>query len=115
MWSTRSTPIPSANRAFHLELDEPVHLDGVLERQLLRDRLHETRRERRARLGLREAAAHEVEELLLADLRDGRLVAEVNVALVDLDVRVRVRARLLVEDERIADDLRLRADRALRD
>src|SRR5271170_6089124 len=31
-----------ANRPFHLELDQPVHLDGVLERQLLGDRLDET-------------------------------------------------------------------------
>src|SRR5215211_4174085 len=29
----------SANRAFHLELDQAVHLDRVLHRQLLRDRL----------------------------------------------------------------------------
>ena len=39
---------------------------------------------------------------------------EIDVGLVDLDVRVRVGARLLVEDERVADDLRLRADGALR-
>src|SRR2546430_8006536 len=38
-----------------------------------------------------------VEELLLADLRDGRLVADVDLVLVDLDVGVRVGAGLLVE------------------
>ena len=69
----------------------------------------------RARLRLGEAAAHEVEELLLADLRDRRLVAEVDVVLLHVDVRVRVGARVLVEDQRVADDLRLRAGRALRD
>ena len=67
---------------------------------------------RRLRLG--EPARHQVEELLLADLRDRRLVADVDVVLVDLDVRVGVGARLLVEDQRVADDLRLRAVRALR-
>ena len=69
----------------------------------------------RARLRLGEPAAHEVEELLLADLGDGRLVAEVDVVLLDVDVQVGIRARLLVEDQRVADDLRLRAGRALRD
>src|SRR4051795_2285643 len=105
--SVRSTCIELADRAFHLELDQPVHLDGVLERELLRDRLDEARHDHRRGLGLGEPARHEVEELLLADLRDGRLVADVDVALVDLDVRVGVRARLLVEDQRVAHDLRL--------
>src|SRR5216110_1331914 len=80
----------SANGTLHLELDEPVHLDGVLERELLRDRLDEARDDHCTRLRLREAAAHEVEELLLADLRDRRLVPELDVRFVDLDVRIRV-------------------------
>src|SRR5581483_226078 len=52
-----------ANRAFHLELDQAVHLDGVLERELLRDRLDEARHDHRRGLRLGEAARHQVEEL----------------------------------------------------
>src|SRR6478609_2256376 len=83
----------SANGAFHLQLDQAVHLDGVRERELLRDGLDEARHDHGARLGLGEAATHEVEELLLADLRDRRLVPELDVRLVDLDVGIRGRSR----------------------
>src|SRR5437763_4938240 len=115
MKSTRSIASALSDTAFHLQLDQPVHLDRVLERQLLRDRLDEARDDHRDRLCLREPARHQIEELLLADLRDGRLVTDVDLVLVDADVRIGVRARLLVEDQRVADDLRLRARRALRD
>src|SRR5207249_6161902 len=86
-----------ANRTLHLQLDQPVHLDRVLERKLLRDRLDEAGHDHRARLRFREPARHQIEELLLADLRDRRLVLDVDVVLVDPDVWVRVRARLLVK------------------
>src|ERR1051325_9970295 len=89
--------------------------ERVLERELLRDRLDEAGHDQRRGLGLREPARHQVEELLLADLRDRRLVPDVDLILVDLDVRVRVGARVLVEDQGVADDLRLRAFRTLRD
>ena len=104
----RGRPAPLADGAFHLELDQPVHLDGVLHRQLLDERLDEAGDDHARGLGLGEAAAHQVEELLLADLRDARLVADVDVVLVDLDVRVGVGARLRVEDQGVADDVRLR-------
>src|SRR5262249_51527519 len=104
-----------ANRPFHLQLDQAVHLDRVLERQLLRDRLDEAAHDQSARLRLGTPAGHELKEPPLPDLRDRRLVAEVDVVLVDADVRVRVGARLLVEDQRVTDHLRLRRPRALRD
>src|SRR5215208_1210746 len=110
-----SCRVASANGALHLELDEAVHLDRVLHRQLLDDRLDEAVDDQLARLLLGEAAAHQVEELLLADLGDRRLVADVDVVLADADGRVGVRARVLVEQQRIADDLGLRAVRALGD
>src|SRR6478672_3414896 len=91
------------NRALHLQLDQAVHLDRVLHRQLAGEGLDEPAHDHAGSLFLREAAAHQVEELLLADLGDGRLVADVDVALVHLDVRVRVGARLLVEDEGVTD------------
>src|SRR4051812_25087922 len=104
-----------ANASLHLELDEAVHLDRVLHRELLDDRLDEAVDDQLRRLFLAESVGHQVEELLLADLRDGRLVADVDVVLADADRRVRVRAALLVEQQRVADDLRLRAVRALGD
>src|SRR3954447_6126504 len=104
-----------ANRALHLQLDEAVHLDRVLHRQLLDDRLDEAVDDQLRRLLLAQPVGHEVEELLLADLRDRRLVADVDIVLADADRRVGVRAALLVEEERVADDLRLRAVRALGD
>ena len=106
---------PSAHRPFHLELDQLVHLDGVLHRQLLDERLDEPADDQGGGLGLGEAAAHQVEELLLADLRDAGLVADLDVVLVDLDVRIGVGSALRVEDQGVADDVRLRALRAVVD
>src|SRR3954449_2512485 len=102
-----------ANGALHLQLDQAVHLHRVLHRELLDDRLDEAVDDQLGGLLLAQPVGHEVEELLLADLRDGRLVADVDVVLADADRRVGVRAALLVEEQRVADDLRLRAVRAL--
>src|SRR4051812_5292582 len=87
----------SANGALHLELDEAVHLDRVLHRKLLDDRLDEAVDDQLARLVLRDTAGHQVEELLLADLRARRLVSDVHVVLADADRGVRVAAGVLVE------------------
>src|SRR3954449_889825 len=104
-----------ANRALHLELDQAVHLDRVLHGELLDDRLDEAVDDQLRGLLLVDAVRLQVEELLLADLRDGGLVADVDVVLADANRGVGVRARLRVEQERVADDLRLRAVRALGD
>src|SRR6185312_14569166 len=64
----------SADRPFHLKLDELVHLDGVLHRELLDERLDESADDQGRGLGLAESAALQVEELFLADLRDAGLV-----------------------------------------
>src|SRR4051812_29333564 len=109
------TAASSANGALHLELDQAVHLDGVLHRELLDDRLDEPVDDQLRRLVLRDAARHQVEELLLADLRHRRLMADVDVVLADADRRVGVRTRALVEQQRVADHLRARAVRALGD
>src|SRR3954452_2776230 len=105
----------SANGALHLQLDQPVHLDRVLHRELLDDRLDEAVDEQLRRLFLGDPAAHQVEELLLADLGDRGLMADVDVVLADADRRVGVRARLLVEQQRVAHDLGARAVGALGD
>src|SRR5437773_1816735 len=65
-----STGAVLANGALHLQGDQPIHFDGVVHRQRLDDRLDEAVHDHRGAFGLGETAAHEVEELLLADLRD---------------------------------------------
>src|SRR3954452_22673093 len=76
---TGKSVIGLSDRAFHLELDEPVELQGILHRQLARDRLDEAAHDHRHRLVLGHAARHEIEELVLADLADRRLVAHLHV------------------------------------
>src|SRR3954469_16054277 len=92
-----SGTVALANRALHLELDQAVHLDRVLHRQLLDDRLDEAVDDQLRGLLLGNAVRLEVEELLVADLRDRGLVADVDVVLGDSDGGVGVRARGLVE------------------
>src|SRR5690606_36865757 len=77
--------------------------------------LDEAAHDHRARLLLREPAAHQVEELLLADLRDRRLVTDARALLLDLDVREGVRPGRIVQQQRVALDVRLRVVRTLVD
>src|SRR5215207_9021407 len=92
------------DRAFHLKLDQAVQLDGVLQRKLLRNGLDKTVDDHSDGLLLGEPAAHEVEELVLPDLGDGCLVLGVDLLLLDLDVRIRIRPRVLIQQERVALD-----------
>src|SRR5918996_876433 len=62
------------DRAFHLQLDQAVQLDGLL---------------------LGEPTTHEIEELVLSDFGDRGLVLGVDLLLLYLDVRIRVRPRVL--------------------
>src|SRR3990172_1406108 len=103
------------DRPFHLEADEPVELERVLHRELLREHLDKPEHNEVHRLVLLEAARLEVEEHLVGDLADRRLVGDRGVLLVDLDVRVRVRPRAVVDHEGVAAHGRLHTRRALRD
>src|SRR5215207_7833524 len=104
---------PLTGRAFHLELDQAVQLDGVLERELLGYRLDEAVDDHRYGLLLGEPAAHEVEELVFANLRDGRLVLGVDLLLLDLDVRIGVSPGVLVQKQRVALDPAIGVDGTL--
>src|SRR5208282_5716578 len=97
------------HRPFHLELNELVHLDGVLHGKLLDQGLDEAADNQGRGLGLGETTTFQVEELFLADLGNAGLVADLDVVLVDLDIGIRVRSACRVEDQGIADDVRLRA------
>src|SRR6185437_2382587 len=93
-----------ADRPFHLQLDQPVELERVLHGELAGDRLDEAADDHRHGLVLGEAAGHEVEELVLGDLRDRGLVAHLNVVLADVVVRVGVRPADGVDEQRVALD-----------
>src|SRR6476646_2052983 len=99
----------STHSPFHLQLDEPVELQGVLHRELLGDRLDEAAHDHRHRLVLGQPAAHQVEELVVADLGHRGLVTHGHVVLADVDVRVGVAAADRVDEQRVALDRRARA------
>src|SRR5438477_615829 len=101
-----------ANGTLHLKRDEAVHLDRVVHGERLDDRLDESVNDHGGRFRLGEAAAHEIEELLLTDLGDRRLVTDGHVLLVDFHVRVGVASRGLIEDQRVAPDRALGAVRS---
>src|SRR3712207_5082745 len=101
-----------ADRPFHLHLNEAVQLDRVLHRQLAREGLHEAEDDHRKRLRLAEATALEVEELLLADLADRRLVRHGRLVFLDLDVWDRIRRRPIVEDQGVTVHVDLRVGSA---
>src|SRR4051812_37335578 len=103
----RENSVGSSDRAFHLQLDQAVELEGVLHRQLTRDRLDEAAHDHRHRLVLGHAARHQVEQLVLADLADRRLVSHLHVVLADVDVRIGVGAADRVDEQRVALDVGL--------
>src|SRR5581483_5299274 len=88
--------------AFHLQLDQAVELQRVLHRQFLGDRLDEPAHHHRHGLVLGEAAAPQIDELVLAELRYRRLVPHLDVVLADVDVGIRIAAADRIDQQRIA-------------
>ena len=97
----------SADRAFHLQLDQPVHLHRVFHRQFLDQRLDKAAHDHGRGFVLADATALQVEELLLADLADRGFVADADVVFLDLDVGIGVGAAAFVQQQRVADDVAL--------
>ena len=79
-----------------------VHFDRVLHGELFDKRLNESAHDHRGGLVLVNAAAHQIEELLFADLADRCFVADADIVLVDFDVRVGVRAAVGIQQQGIA-------------
>ena len=88
--------------ALHLQLDQAAPLHRVLHGQGPGDRLDEPVDDHAHGLLLGEAPAHQVEELVVADLGHGGLVADLGVLLLDLHVGVGVAAGVLVEEQGVA-------------
>ncbi len=82
----------SADRALHLQFDESVEFERVFHREFARDGLDEAANDHRGCLEFVHASAHQVEELILGHLRDGRLVRHRDVLFLDVDVGVGVGA-----------------------
>src|SRR3984893_18234906 len=91
----QSSKRPLTDRADHLELDQAIQLDGVLDGKFFGEGLDEAVHDHRLRLSLGDAAALQVEELLVGDFADGGLVADPDLRLVPLRCGGGVRARLL--------------------
>src|SRR5439155_25977320 len=72
----------------HLELHQAVQLDRVFHRKLFGNWLDEAVDDHVRGLGLSQAPAHQIEQLLVADLRDRGLVADVDLLVLDVHVRV---------------------------
>src|SRR6478672_4487333 len=81
----------SSHRAFEAHSEELLGLDGELHRELLEDLLAEAVHDHRHGVLGRDSPLLEVEDLVLADLRGGRLVLHLGRRVADLDVGERVR------------------------
>src|SRR5690242_15712936 len=96
-----------AHTAGHLQLDQAVQLNRVLHWEFPGDRLNEAVHDQRVGLGLIQPAAHQVEKLVVTDLRDGRLVADLGLVLFDANGWIGIGARMLIEQERVTADMGL--------
>src|SRR5437764_10494218 len=96
-----------AHTAGHLQLDQAVQFNRVLHWKFLGDRLNEAVDNQRVGLGLIQATAHQVEELVVTNLRDGRLVAHLGLVLFDANGWIGIAASILIEQERVTADTRL--------
>src|SRR2546426_1546005 len=90
-----------AHTAGHLQLDQAVQLNRVLHGEFLGNRFNKAVDDQRVSLGLIQATAHQVEELVVTDLRDGRLVTDLGLVLFDANGWIGIGARKLIEQERV--------------
>src|SRR5699024_1178791 len=90
-----------AYRSFHLQFDQTVELKCVLHWEFLRNRLDEATDNHRHRFFFLDAARHQVEQLLLGDLRNGCFVAQGDVVVADIVVRICIRTRDAIDQQRV--------------
>src|SRR6266699_3091010 len=90
-----------AHTAGHLQLDQAVQLHRVLHGEFLGDRLNEAVHDQRISFGLIQSTAHQVEELVVTDFRDGRLVTDFGLVLFDTNGWIGIGAGILIQQERV--------------
>src|SRR5690606_7447342 len=106
-------PPGSADAALQADREQLLGLDRELHRQLLHHLFAEAVDDQRNRILVRQPALAAVEQLVLADLRGGRLVLDPGGAVLDLEVRHGVRAAAIADQHGIALGVIARVVRAL--
>src|SRR5436190_3728958 len=112
---TSSKTFPLANASLQTDAEEPRRLDGKLHRQLLEDFFAESVDDHRDRVLGRQAALAQIEDLILTDLRRGRLVLHDRSAVAHVDIWKGVRSTFVPNQHRIALRIVPRALGALHD
>ena len=102
MSSRQLVAMSLAHRAFQRDADQLLRFDGELHRQLLDDVLDEAVDDQRDRLFFGDAALHDVELLVLGNLRRRRLVLELRRRVLGFHVGHGVRAALVADQQRVA-------------
>src|SRR5881392_2631658 len=91
-----------SDRAFHLQLDQPLELDAVFHRELADEIVNETVHTQTHGLRLTETALLHVKNLLRAHLADTGFVLNGIACATHGDSRIRVRSRRRVDEKRVA-------------
>src|SRR5688500_9412938 len=94
--------VRSPHRALEAHFQQLLSLHRELHRQLAEHLLAEAVDDQRHRVLLPESARAAVEQLLVADLRGGRLVLDGRRRVLDVDVRERVRPAFLPDQQGVA-------------
>src|SRR5512141_1441704 len=92
----------SANGAFEADVEQFLGFDGKFHRQLAEHLLAEAVDDQRDRVFLGDAARPAIEQLVVGDLRRGRFMLDRRRRVLDLDVRKRMRATALADQQRVA-------------
>ena len=93
-------------RPLHLIRNQSVQLDCILHRKFFGEWLDEAHDDHFGRLGLAEATAHQVVQLLFGDFGNFRFVLQGDSTVVDFVERDCVRSGDVVHDDRVAFDMR---------
>src|SRR5262249_31554644 len=107
--------LASADAAFQTHPEQLLRLDGELHRQVEEDLLAEAVDDQVDGVLGREAALLAIEDLVLADLRRRSLVLHLRGAVAHLQVRERVRAAAVAQQQRVALRIVAGVDRPLHD
>src|SRR3954452_1314242 len=95
-------PKPLPDRAFHLQLDQPLELYAVFHWELPDEIVDEPVHAQAHRLRLAQTALLHIENLLRANLADAAFVLQGVTSAAPGDHRISIRARRRVDEQRVA-------------